>query len=82
LLNALDIHPLCKLTLDLSGFSFTSFPAYENAVGGKYRRVECTLRMAVTVSSVDWEVWCQEKRVKVNVEYGDDETAHMAKIPT
>jgi hypothetical protein len=51
-------------------------------VGEEYRRVECFLKMAVTVSSVDWEVWCQERRVKVGVEYEDAETAQIAKRPT
>ena len=77
-----DIRRLCKLKLDLSDFSFTSFPTYVNSLGEEYRRIECVLKMAVTVSSVDWEVWCQERRVKVVVEYEDMEAAQITKKPT
>ncbi|KAH9224084.1 hypothetical protein DL95DRAFT_517343 [Leptodontidium sp. 2 PMI_412] len=73
---------LCKLRFDLSNFSFTSFPVYMNSLGKEYRLVRCILRMAPTVSSLDWEIWCQGKRVKPVVEYENTQTEEAAKRPT
>ncbi|KAL2070911.1 hypothetical protein VTL71DRAFT_13937 [Oculimacula yallundae] len=73
---------LCKLRFDLSQFSFTSFPSYTNSLGKDYRQVTCILRMAPTVSSLDWEIWCQGIRIRPFVDYEDVQTEETARRPT
>lgn len=64
----------------MSPFPFDSLPVFTNNLGDVYREVDCVLKMAVTVSSVNWSVVFRGKVLDVSVEYADNEDA--AKVPT
>ncbi|KAF8863039.1 actin-like ATPase domain-containing protein [Acephala macrosclerotiorum] len=74
------VRKLCKIKYDMSPFSFDSLPVFTNSLGDVYREVDCVLKMAVTVSSVNWSVVFRGKVLDVSVEYADTDSA--AQVPT
>jgi hypothetical protein len=75
-----DIQKLCKIKPNMSSFKLDDFPVYTNSIGENYRKVCCVLSMTVTVSSIDWSVYCLGKKLEKTVEYNDINS--VAQVPT
>ncbi len=70
---------LCTLKFDMSPFPFETLPVWVNSLGKEYRKIDLLIKMAVTVSSVDWNVFYDGTSLRTTVDYCDNV---VGKVPT